>query len=134
MPERPRDCVEYGNAVYRRVHTVIETPTFLRDARQVGMSEAEREAIVVAVSRNPTAGDLMQGTGGARKVRFAGRGKGKSGGYRVVTFYGADDVPVFLLAVISKGERANLSRAEQNALSAELAELVSDYRARRDRD
>jgi hypothetical protein len=52
----------------------------------------------------------------------------------VVTFYGADDVPVFLLAVISKGERANLSRAEQNALRAELAELVSDYRARRDRD
>jgi hypothetical protein len=111
------------------VHTVIETQSFLRDARQVGMSEAEREAIVVAVSRNPTEGDLMQGTGGARKVRFAGRGKGKSGGYRVVTFYGADDIPVFLLAVISKGERSNLSKAEQNGLRAELAGLVSDYRA-----
>jgi len=70
----------------------------------------------------------MQGTGGARKIRFAGRGKGKSGGYRVVTFYGADDVPVFLLAVISKGERANLSKAEQNALRVELAGLIDDYR------
>jgi hypothetical protein len=92
------------------------------------MSEIEREAIVVAISRNPTTGDLMQGTGGARKTRFAGRGKGKSGGYRVVTFYGADDVPVFLLAVISKGERANLSKAEQNALRVELAGLIDDYR------
>jgi hypothetical protein len=93
------------------------------------MSEAEREAIVSAVSHNPSAGDVMQGTGGARKVRFAGRGKGKSGGYRVVTFYGGDDIPVFLLTVISKGERANLSKAEQNALRAELAGLASDYRA-----
>lgn len=111
------------------MHAVIETQAFLRDAQHVGMPEIEREAVVVAISRNPTAGDLMQGTGGARKVRFAGRGKGKSGGYRVVTFYGADDVPVFLLAVISKGERAILSKAEQNALRAELAALVSDYRA-----
>jgi len=93
------------------------------------MSEFEREAIVIAISRNPTAGDLMQGTGGARKTRFGGRGKGKSEGYRVVSFYGADDVPVFLLAVISKGERANLSKAERNALGVEIAGLMDDYRS-----
>ncbi|MBI3500002.1 MAG: type II toxin-antitoxin system RelE/ParE family toxin [Proteobacteria bacterium] len=111
------------------MHSVIETRSFLRDAQNVGMSESEREAIVAAISRDPKRGDLMQGTGGARKIRFAGRGKGKSGGYRVVTFYAADAIPVFLLAVISKGERANLSRAEQNALRVELAGLVDDYRA-----
>jgi hypothetical protein len=110
------------------VHTVVESQGFLRDARQVKMSEIDREAIVTAISRNPAAGDLMQGTGGARKVRFAGRGKGKSGGYRVVTFFGGADVPVFLLAVISKGERANLSKAEQNVLRVELAGLIDDYR------
>jgi hypothetical protein len=110
------------------VHTVVESQGFLRDARQVKMSEVDRDAIVTAISRNPAAGDLMQGIGGARKVRFAGRGKGKSGGYRVVTFFGGNDVPVFLLAVISKGERANLSKAEQNALRVELARLVDDYR------
>jgi len=71
----------------------------------------------------------MPGTGGARKVRFAGRGKGKSGGYRVVTYFGGSDLPVFLLAVISKGERADLSQAERNELRAELSGLAADYRA-----
>jgi mRNA-degrading endonuclease RelE of RelBE toxin-antitoxin system len=51
---------------------------------------------------HPDAGDIMPGTGGARKVRFSGRGKGKSGGYRVITFFAADDIPVFLIDVYSK--------------------------------
>jgi hypothetical protein len=120
--------LQYGAAVCSGVHTVVESEGILRDARQVGMSEIDREAIVTEISCHAAAGNLMQGTGGARKVRFAGRGKGKSGGYRVVTFFGGDDVPVFLLAVISKGERANLSKSEQNALKVELAGLVDDYR------
>jgi hypothetical protein len=70
----------------------------------------------------------MPGTGGARKLRVAGRGKGKSGGYRVVTYFAAPDIPVFLLAVINKGERANLSKAEQNTLRKELAGIADDYR------
>jgi len=70
----------------------------------------------------------MVGTGGARKVRFAGRGKGKSGGYRVITFFGGDDIPVFLLNVFSKGERANLSKTERNELRQELTGLANDYR------
>jgi hypothetical protein len=111
------------------VHTVIETNVFLRDVREVGMSDAEREAIGVALSKRPDAGDLLRDTGGARKVRFAGRGKGKSGGYRVVTYYAGAELPVFLLAVISKGERASLSRAEQNALKLELSNLKDEYLA-----
>jgi hypothetical protein len=74
------------------------------------------------------AGDLIEGTGGARKLRVAGRGKGKSGGYRVVTFYAADDVPVFLLDLYGKGEKANLTQAEKNALRAILASLADEYR------
>ena len=62
-------------------------------------------------------------------MRFAGRGKGKSGGYRVVTYYAGSDIPVFLLAVLSKGERANLSKAEQNALRTELAHVKQEYQA-----
>lgn len=70
----------------------------------------------------------MPGTGGARKIRVAGRGKGKSGGYRIVTYFAAPDIPVFILAVINKGERANLSKAEQNALKNELSAIADDYR------
>ena len=90
----------------RRVRTVVETPTYLADAKAAGLDGDEMTAIVSAVAADPMAGDLIVGTGGARKLRFAGRHKGKSGGYRVVTYMAADDVPVFLLALISKGERA----------------------------
>ena len=93
------------------------------------MSEEERFAVVNFIAENPTAGALMPGTGGARKIRVAGRGKGKSGGYRVVTYFAAPDIPVFMLAVINKGERANLSKAEQNELRKELSAIAEDYRA-----
>jgi hypothetical protein len=71
----------------------------------------------------------MPGTGGARKRRFAGRGKGKSGGYRTVSYLAGQDVPVLLLALIDKGERVDLSRAERAELHKELAGYASDYRA-----
>jgi len=51
-------------------------------------------AIVNAISAEPSMGDVMAGTGGARKIRFPGRAKGKRGGYRVVTYFaGKDSVP-----------------------------------------
>ncbi|MGZ5924111.1 MAG: type II toxin-antitoxin system RelE/ParE family toxin [Rhizomicrobium sp.] len=111
------------------MHAVIETSAFLGDAAAAGMSEEERFAVVNFIAENPTAGVVMPGTGGARKIRFAGRGKGKSGGYRVVTYFAAPDIPVFMLAVINKGERANLSKTEQNELRKELSAIAEDYRA-----
>lgn len=90
--------------------------------------KAERDAILDFIAEHPAAGDLIRGSGGARKFRFAGRGKGKSGGYRVITYFGGDDIPVFLLNVFAKGDRVNLSRAEVNELRRELSGLAEDYR------
>jgi hypothetical protein len=110
------------------MHTVIETPAFLASARDEGISDDERSAMVSYVSRNPDAGEVMPGTGGARKLRFAGRGKGKSGGYRIITFYADADMPVFLLDVYSKDSQANLSKAERNELRAILTDLPRVWR------
>ena len=110
------------------MHTVIETPEYLRDAKATGLTDSERLTIVDTLARHPDAGDVIPGTGGARKVRFAGRGRGKSGGYRVITFYTGPDFPVFLLNIFAKGEKINLTRAERNALHAILAEIVTTYR------
>jgi hypothetical protein len=109
------------------MHTVIETATFLYDARN--LSEEERLEIVAAIAADPLQGDIMPGTGGARERRFPGRGKGKSGGYRTVSYYAAEDVPVVLLALINKGERADLSKVEQNALRDRLSRFAEAYRA-----
>jgi hypothetical protein len=109
------------------MHTVIETASFLNDCR--GLAEEERLEIVAAIAADPHKGDIMPGTGGARKRRFPGRGKGKSGGYRTVSYYAAEDVPVVLLALINKGERADLSKAEQNDLRDRLSQFAETYRA-----
>jgi hypothetical protein len=84
------------------VQTVVETPAFLGDARALGLSDRQRLAIVTWIAANPEAGDVIEGTGGARKVRFAGKGKGKSGGYRAITFFSGMDFPVFLLNIFAK--------------------------------
>ena len=83
------------------------------------------------IAADPLAGDLMAGTGGARKLRHAGRGKGKSGGFRTVHYFGGNDVPVFLLAIFSKGDKDNLSKAERNALAAILPRIAAPPKDRR---
>jgi hypothetical protein len=66
---------------------------------------------------------FLQGTGGCRKFRFAKEGGGKSGGYRVVTWFGGGDVPVFLLTVFAKGRQATLTPDERNGLARITAAL-----------
>jgi hypothetical protein len=85
-------------------------------------------AIIQIIASDPKVGDVMVGTGGARKLRFAAGGKGKRGGVRTVHYFGGDDVPVFMLAVIKKGDRDNLSKAECNALRRELQGIADAYR------
>lgn len=110
------------------MQTVVETPGYLADAKAAGLSDEERRAVVDLLASRPDAGELIVGTGGARKMRLAGRGKGKSGGFRVISYFAGEDVPVFLLNVFSKGERANLSQAERNILRVVLADLAAAYR------
>jgi len=69
---------------------------------------------------NPAAGDVMEGTGGARTVRFAGRSEGKSGGYRVVTSFSGTDVPVLLLNIFAKNEKTDLTPKERRVLPVAL--------------
>lgn len=110
------------------VQTVIETNAFLTAAKGAGMDEEEREALVGLVASEPTAGAMIQGTGGCRKLRFRKPGTGKSGGYRVVTWFGGGDIPVFLLTVFGKNEPANLSKAERNALAKLTGQLRDSLR------
>jgi hypothetical protein len=77
------------------MHSVALTHAFLRAAKQAGMSENEIEGLVGFLAQNPKAGVEIPGTGGCRKLRIAGRSKGKSGGYRAITFYTGESFPVF---------------------------------------
>lgn len=65
------------------MRTVIETPTFQKQAEKIG-SEDERMAFIAWIAEHPMAGDVIPGAEGARKVRWSVEGKGKRGGVRVI--------------------------------------------------
>ena len=115
------------------MHSVVETHAFRRAARDAGMAESEIANLIDIVSNDPVAGDEIAGTGGCRKLRLAGKGKGKSGRYRSITFYSGADIPVFLITVFAKGDRVNLTKAECNALGEITKRLVQAYRPKPDR-
>ncbi|MEP6566992.1 MAG: type II toxin-antitoxin system RelE/ParE family toxin [Mesorhizobium sp.] len=114
-----------GNSVVLVMHTIIETNAYLAAAKAAGMSDLERMEAADMVADNPHIGDVMSGTGGCRKVRVPGRGKGKSGGYRIIFVFGGEDIPVFLLTLFGKGQKTNLTKAEQNEL-AKLVKVLTD--------
>jgi len=120
MPDRP-------------LHTVVETPEFQRRVRDL-LADEERRALIDHLAAAPDAGDVMPGTGGARKLRWRAKDRGKSGGIRVITFYSGPSVPVFLLTAFGKGAKVDLSQAERNQLRRVLGDLVAEYRKGASRD
>lgn len=109
------------------MHTVCLTRAFESAASAAGMTENDIQALVTMLAADPLAGEEIPGTGGCRKVRVAGRGKGKSGGFRTITFYTGEQMPLFLLTVFSKGERSDLTQKERNALKDMTKVLVETY-------
>jgi hypothetical protein len=63
-------------------------------------------------------------------VRIGGRGKGKSGGYRTITFYSGEAMPVYLITDFSKGEKASLTGKESSALKAITKGIVAEHQKR----
>ena len=106
------------------------TPTFQRQADKAGLSDEDIQAIAAVLASNPAAGDLIPGTSGLRKLRFPRAGEGKSSGFRTIHYFAGTDVPIFLLALIDKRSKGNLSKAEQNQLAKLLPSLAAQFRHR----
>ena len=109
--------------------TVVETPGFLRDSA-ARLTEDERIEVIDFLARNPDMGDLIPGTGGARKLRWRAQRRGKRGGFRVIYYFHNEAMPLFLLNVFAKNEKVNLTKAEQNEIRTLLPRLVAGYRKR----
>ncbi len=108
------------------MHTVVETPTFLAAAAKAGMTEQERFNAVSIVAANPQAGDIIAGGGGVRKIRVPKQGKGKSGGYRVLTYFMTENEPAFLISVLNKSKQANLSSEQRTEVKAVAKEIRNE--------
>src|SRR5215467_3311036 len=109
------------------MQTVVETPSYLKAAETL-FSEEEREAIVTMVSANPECGDLIQGTGGFRKVRMGRGSMGKRGGAGIIYILRNESFPVFLIAAYAKNQKENLTKSERNELRKMADAIFSKYR------
>jgi hypothetical protein len=95
------------------------------------MVDEERDELIGHLARNPAAGVLVRGAGGIRKLRWGVGGRGKRGGARVIYFYHSNEIPLFLLTVFRKNERADLSQSERNDFRQLTKLLVEPYRRRK---
>ena len=92
----------------------IETRIFTEDVVKFKVEEQlielQKELIL-----NPKKGELIVGAGGLRKVRMAGKGKGKSGGYRVIYYLKGEHI-IFLIFIFSKSGQESLTKAQTKIL------------------
>ncbi len=108
------------------MQTIDELPEYKKQV-QKHLSESDSELLINYLAEHPKAGDLMQGTGGIRKLRWAKNGSGKSGGVRVIYYFHNETMPLFLLSLFGKNEKANLSHSERNMLAKFTSTLVKNY-------
>jgi hypothetical protein len=106
--------------------SVVETATYLSRATRL-MSEDEREAVIDQVAADPTAGDLVPGSGGLRKMRIPLVGRGKRGGGRVIYWFHSERLPVVLLFVFAKNEASDLTPDQARTLGRAVAGLAKDF-------
>ena len=109
--------------------TVAETKLFQRKVGRL-LSEDERDELIAYLSIHANAGVIIKGTGGIRKLRWARSGQGKSGGIRVIYYFHSQEMPLYLLTLFGKNEKANISGEEKNMLSMMVSELVKCWSKR----
>ena len=95
----------------------VELPAFSRHRSDYMNDEAFR-ALQTTLMRSPNAGDMIEGTGGLRKLRFAdaSRGKGKRGGLRIIYFWWEAGKQFWLFTLYDKDEMSDLSTKDKKAL------------------
>jgi hypothetical protein len=110
--------------------TVVETSAFARRAEKL-LSTDEHEELLFFLALHPQSGDEIPGTGGVRKVRFAARGKGKSGGVRVIYYFYDQENPLYAIFLYGKNEQANLTPDQKRQVAAFAAPLQAAAKIRR---
>jgi hypothetical protein len=93
----------------------VETAVFTRQVKELLSDESYAE-LQWSLATHPDAGDVIQGTGGLRKVRWVLQGRGKRGGARVIYFHASRGQQIRMLLIYRKGVKDDLSAAEKRIL------------------
>lgn len=104
---------------------IFTTRTYERAVRKI-MSEADRQKMEAAIIADPGGAPLLRGTGGIRKLRWTGSGRGKRGGIRTIYFYHAGPEAVYLLTAYAKADRDDLTPTDRKTLSRLVAAIKKE--------
>jgi mRNA-degrading endonuclease RelE of RelBE toxin-antitoxin system len=94
---------------------LIETPVFTEQVKSL-LSDDEYARLQWHLVLYPKAGDVIQGAGGLRKIRWPVDGRGKRGGVRVIYFYVSAQNQIRLLLMYRKGVKDDLTAQEKKIL------------------
>jgi hypothetical protein len=112
----------------KNLQTVVETFEFVKQAKSC-MEKQAKDEFIDFIAKNPFAGDLIPGTGGARKIRWQKNiHDGKRGGVRIIYYYYDQTLPIFLFTVYAKNDRSNLTMNEKAILQNIIKSIVESYR------
>ena len=102
----------------------VETPTFTRLVLSL-MEDNDYIRLQKALLKQPDLGKVIRGTGGIRKVRWAGSGRGKRGGLRVIYYWQVADDQIWMLLAYPKNEQDDLTPTQARQLKL----LVENFKS-----
>ena len=108
------------------MQTLVPIGTFEEKARDL-LDEGEFDGMLELLAKNPKAGALIVDTGGLRKVRVARKGRGKSGGARVIYYYHNVDKPMLLLLIYAKADQENMTDAQKAQLKKHVDAIIDEF-------
>ncbi len=103
--------------------TITELPPFSKKVAKI-LNPNELAALRGYLAQHPDKGDVIPGTGGLRKLRWATTGKGKRGGARVIYYYFVTGASLFLMTCYKKSDREDLTADEKKQLRRILGLLT----------
>ncbi|MDF1768999.1 MAG: type II toxin-antitoxin system RelE/ParE family toxin [Maricaulis sp.] len=102
---------------------VVRLSSFDRSARKAGVTEGLVADLARRLVEDPTVGDVIKGTGGVRKVRFALPGRGRSGGGRAIYLALVVEETIFLILAYKKASQEDLTAEQKKRIRALVEEL-----------
>lgn len=96
--------------------TFVELPIFISKWKSLGLDDKDLRKLQEQLLADPKIGNVIQGTGGVRKMRFAFEHQGKSGGVRIIYVDFEVNEKIFLITAYQKNEKDNLTQSERNEL------------------
>jgi hypothetical protein len=106
--------------------SVVEMGPFIEKAKEI-LTDEEREELITLLALRPEVGDIIDGTGGVRKLKWLAKSQGNRTQARVIYYFRDLNMPVYLLAMYSRGETIDLSASGKRLINQLVAQLVAEH-------